>query len=148
MKFLLAILLSTISLASFEQSASGNAKSNDSTFIFIYRVGQFGGSLTNWTIWVDEQKLCKLSNNRYIQVPVQPGKHNVSAKMSGVGVFKKETEVDIDAETGGSYYVACNIKQSIMRARLEMIEVTKSTGKKQMENMTMDNCETKMEAKQ
>ncbi len=56
-------------------------------------------------------------------------------------MFKKETEVEIDAEAGGSYYVACNIEQSITRARLEMIEVTKSTGAKQMEKMTMDNCQ-------
>jgi len=143
MKLLLTVVLSIFSLTSFAQPGGGNSKSGDSCFIFIYRGGQLTGSLANWTIYVDEQKLCKLSNNRYIQVPVKPGKHQVTAKLSGVSVMKKETEVEIDAEPGGSYYVACNVKQSITRARLEMIEVTKSTGTKQMENMSMDNCETK-----
>lgn len=140
MKFLFTTAFSALSLISMAQSA-GDRPSADSSFIYIYRSGQFGGSLSNWTIYVDEQKTCKLSNNRFIRVFVKPGKHNVSAKMSGVGVFKKETEVDIDAEKGSSYYVACNIKSSITRARLEMLEVTKSTGVKQMENMTLDNCQ-------
>jgi hypothetical protein len=56
-------------------------------------------------------------------------------------LFKKETVIEIDAEGGESYYVACNIKQSITRARLEMLEVTKSTADKQMKNMALDNCQ-------
>ena len=81
-------------------------------------------------------------------VVVKPGKHTISSRVGGVGIFKKETEVEIEAEAGGEYYVACNIKQSFTRARLEMIEVTKGTGKKQMEKMTLDNCQEKIDEKQ
>ena len=35
----------------------------DSSFIYIYRVGQFSGALANFTIFVDGLKLCKISNN-------------------------------------------------------------------------------------
>ncbi|MFI5187541.1 MAG: hypothetical protein ACHQF0_12495, partial [Chitinophagales bacterium] len=66
MKFLFTITFSVLSLFSIAQSAGNKSKSDDSSFIFIYRAGQFTGSLSNWTIYVDEQKLCKLSNNRYI----------------------------------------------------------------------------------
>ena len=58
-------------------------------------------------------------------------------------MFKKETEVEINAESGGSYYVACNIKTSITRARLEMLEVTKGSAEKQMKDMSQDNCQDK-----
>jgi len=119
----------------------------DSAIIYIYRGGQAGGAAANWAMFVDELKLCKLSNNKYIRVAVAPGKHTISAKIGGVGVFKKETELEVEAEAGGEYYVACNIKQSITRARLEMIEVTKGTGKKQMEKMTLDNCQGDIDKK-
>jgi hypothetical protein len=139
MKILLTTALAILSLISVAQPSINN--SPDSTYIYIYRTGQFNGSLANWTIFVDGQKTCKLSNNRFIRVPVQPGKHTISAKMSGASVLKKETEVEIEAEKGNNYFVACSIKSSITRARLEMIEVTKSTGTKQMEHMTLDNCQ-------
>ncbi|HYJ38022.1 MAG TPA: DUF2846 domain-containing protein [Chitinophagaceae bacterium] len=113
----------------------------DSATIYIYRVGQFAGSSANWAMFVDDQKICKLSNNKYIRVVVKPGKHTVSSKQGGIAIMKKETEVEIEAESGGEYFVACNWKTSFTRARLEMIEVTKGTGKKQMEKMSLDNCQ-------
>ena len=117
----------------------------DSSFVYIYRVGQWSGAAANWAIFVDAEKICKLSNNKFIKVPVKPGKHIISARVGGVGVMKKETEVEVEVEAGGSNYVACNVKTSIMRARLEMIEVTKSSATKQMEKMTLDNCEESIE---
>ena len=140
MKILFTIASALLSISSWAQSAG--AEKPDSSFIYIYRVGQFTGSLANWTISVDDQKLCKLSNDGYIRVFVKPGKHNISATRSGVGVLKKETEVDIDAEKGNNYYVACNVKQSVVRSRLEMIEVTKATGIRQMEKLSPDNCQS------
>ena len=121
---------------------------SDSAVIYIYRVGQFMGAGANWSMFVDEEKLCKLSNNKFMRVVVKPGKHMVTSKIGGVGLFKKETEIEIEAEAGGEYFVACNIKQSFTRARLEMVEVTRNTGKKQMEKMTLDNCQEKIDEKQ
>src|SRR5437868_15413605 len=62
----------------------------DSSFIYIYRGGQFAGSLTNFAIWVDDQKLCKISNGRYFSVPVKLGAHTISAKRGGVVIVIKE----------------------------------------------------------
>ena len=76
-----------------------------------------------------------------MRLAVTPGKHKISAKVGGASLFKKETEVEIEAEAGGTYYIACNVKQSITRARLEMIEVTKGSANKQMEKMSLDNCQ-------
>jgi Protein of unknown function (DUF2846) len=73
------------------------------------------GSLTNFTIWVDDQKLCKISNGKYFKVPVKAGTHIVSAKRGGVGVMKKETEVEVDVENGKSAYISCSMKSSITR---------------------------------
>lgn len=145
--FLLACAAFT-TVSANEKPSKPAAPRADSAVIYIYRVGQFMGAGANWAMFVDEDKLCKLSNNKFMRVVVKPGKHTISSRVGGVGIFKKETEVEIEAEAGGEYYVACNIKQSFTRARLEMIEVTKGTGKKQMEKMTLDNCQEKIDAKQ
>jgi hypothetical protein len=103
------------------------------------------GSLTNFTIWVDEKKLCKISNGKYFRVPVKPGTHTVSAKRGGVGIMKKETEVEVDVENGKSYYISCSMKSSITRARLVMEEVVEKTGIKDITNMKLDFCQGNIE---
>ena len=123
-----------------------NTKAETAT-IYIYRTGSWSGASNNWAMFVDDKKVCKLSNNRYIKVEVAPGKHRVSSKIGGIEVLKKETEIEIEAEAGKSYFVACNVKQSLTRARLEMTEVTKSSADKQMEKMSLDKCQEEAETK-
>ena len=118
-----------------------NQSTSDTTYIYVYRVGQFSGAGANWAVFPDDEKKCKLSNNKYMRLTVTPGKHKISAKVGGASILKKETEVDIDAEAGASYYIACNVKQSITCARLELIEVTKGTANKQMGKMSLDKCQ-------
>lgn len=127
-------------------SSFNNPKPQEMATVYIYRVGQFAGSGANWAIFADEVKICKLSNNKYIKHEVKPGKHVYTAKVGGVGLMKKETEIEINAEAGQSYYIACNIKTSITRARLEMLEVTKNSADKQMVKMTLDNCQEEIES--
>lgn len=140
---LLALGASTI-LTSASHPAPATP-SSDSSFVYIYRVGQFGGAMANFSIFVDGKKLCKISNNKYFKIPLSPGTHVINAKVGGVSVLKKETEVELDVKKGEDYYIACNMKQSITRVRLEMTEVTKNSGKKQMEGMSEDNCQNKID---
>ncbi len=143
------LLISMILTSSILFPGSGQASTitppGDTTYIYVYRVGQWNAAAANWAIFMDDEKKCKLSNNKYMRLAVTPGKHKISAKVGGAGLFKKETEIEIDAEAGGSYYVACNVKQSITRTRLEMIEVTKGSAGKQMEKMTIDNCQENLD---
>ena len=126
----------------FSFTSRHEAGSNpDEAIIYVYRTGQFTGAGSNWAMYLNGKKICKLSNNKFIKLTVTKGKHSINSQIGGVGLFKKETAIEIEAEAGQTYYVACNIKQSITRARLEMMEVTKSTAEKQMKNMSLDNCQ-------
>jgi hypothetical protein len=142
-----AIAIAIVSALAFTDIENPLSSDDDMATVYVYRVGQFNGAAANWAIWADEQKICKLSNNKYIMHKVKAGKHVYTAKIGGIGIMKKETEVEIEAEAGKSYFIACNIKQSITRARLEMIEVTKSSAEKQMAKMSQDNCQESIDEK-
>jgi hypothetical protein len=142
---LLVLVISALAISPAAYSRNPGTGTNDTTYIYVYRTGQFNGAGANWAVYLDGEKKCKLSNNRFMRLAVPPGKQTISAKVGGASLFKKETEVEIEAEAGGSYFIACNVKQSITRARLEMIEVTKGSANKQMEKMVLDNCQEKID---
>jgi Protein of unknown function (DUF2846). len=146
MKLILAPIFVTISFA-VSAKASNCLKPNvDSSFIYIFRVGEWVDAPANWAIYLDTEKICKLSNNKFVQVPTKPGKHIISARVGGVVVLKKETRLKVEVEVGGSNYIACKVENKLFkRARLEMMEVTKSSADEQMGKMTLDHCEEGLE---
>lgn len=109
--------------------------------VYVYRGGQFFGSALNYAIFANGERICKLSNNKYIEYKAKPGKLSVTAHRGGMEVFKKETGLEMDVEAGKSYYIKGDLKSSIMRTRLELSEVTENTAKRDMKDMTIDACQ-------
>ena len=134
------LCLSLISSA-FRSDSIQKLPADDFATVYIYRGGQFFGSGINYSIYVNGEKICKLSNNKYIEYKAKPGKLSLTAQNGGIEVFKKETSLDFDVEAGKKYYVRGDIKSSITRTRLEMSEVTENTAKRDMNGMTVDNCQ-------
>ena len=114
---------------------------DDTATVYIYRGGQFMGALANYAVYVNGEKICKLSNERYIEYHAKPGTLNFMAKNGGIEVFKKETGLELPVEAGHKYYVRGDIKTSFTRARMELSEVTESTAKRDMAKLTVDNCQ-------
>lgn len=142
-KFILFLAFFTClsSVVTAQTSTKLSGSNSDSSFIYIYRTGQFGGAMANFSIWVDDKKLCKISNDKYFKVAVTPGTHKIEAKLGGVSIMKKETSVEVDVVAGKSNFIACNMKSSITRVRLEMTEVVEKAGKKEIEKMSLDRCQ-------
>ena len=114
---------------------------DDFATVYIYRGGQFFGSALNYAIFANEEMVCKLSNNRYIEYKAKPGKLSLTAHRGGVELFKKETGLDLNVEAGKKYYVKGDQKSSITRTRLELSEVTENTANRDMKDMTVDACQ-------
>lgn len=134
----LSILGSAFRSDSMQNSA---ANTDDFATVYIYRGGQFFGSALNYAIFANEEMVCKLSNNRYIEYKAKPGKLSLTAHRGGVEVFKKETGLDLNVEAGKKYYVKGDQKSSITRTRLELSEVTENTANRDMKDMTVDACQ-------
>lgn len=114
---------------------------NTASYIIVFRGGQFASALANYSILIDGKMVCKLSNDRYFKYPVSPGKHEITAKKSGVDIMKKETFASVLSQAGKDNYISCNIKTSLLKQRLEMIEVVESSGKQSISGMKEDNCQ-------
>jgi hypothetical protein len=134
--FLFASIVS-LSITGMAQEA---APSSNESFIYFYRDGQFGGALSNFKMFVDEKKVCKISNDKWFKISVAPGKHDIEAKIGGTSFSKKETFLSLITEGGKSYYISCDVKRSITRSRMEMEEVVESTAQKKMAKMKEDKC--------
>ena len=134
----LSILGSAFRSDSIQNSTVGT---DDFATVYIYRGGQFFGSALNYAIFANEEMVCKLSNNRYIEYKAKPGKLSLTAHRGGVELFKKETGLDLNVEAGKKYYVKGDQKSSITRTRLELSEVTENTANRDMKDMTVDACQ-------
>lgn len=137
---LISLCLLIISSAFRSDSIRTNSTADFAT-VYIYRGGQFFGSGLNYAIFVNGERICKLSNNKYIEYKAKPGKLSLTAQRGGIEVFKRETELELDTEAGKKYYVKGEVKSSVMRTRLELSEVTENTAKRDMNGMTVDNCQ-------
>ena len=125
----------------FRSDLPATQPQEDYATVYIYRGGQFFGAMANYAIFANGQKICKISNNRYIEYKAKPGKLTLSAHVGGVEIFKKETGIDLDVEASKKYYVKGDQKSSITRTRLELSEVTENTAKRDMSGMTLDACQ-------
>lgn len=130
-----------ILFSAFRSDSIGTNPSADFATVFVYRGGQFFGATLNYSIYANGQKICKLSNNRYLEYKAKPGKLALTAQRGGLEVFKRETGVDLDVEAGKTYYIRGDQKSSVTRTRLEMSEVTENTAKRDMKDMTVDLCQ-------
>ncbi|GAB4027170.1 DUF2846 domain-containing protein [Spirosoma koreense] len=139
--FLFTLLVSSLLGTAFRSDSLIAPPTDDFATVYVYRGGQFLGSGINYSIFANGEKICKLSNNRFLEYKVKPGKLALTARNGGVEVFKKETGLDLDVEAGKKYFVRGDIKSSITRARLELSEVTENTAKRDMSGMTVDNCQ-------
>ncbi len=144
--FFLSLGTSALAQSGGEAAEAPAVTSSDSKAkVVIYRDKQFAGSALNFAIYINDVKLCKLSNNRYIEWEVDPGEVVINAKRGGIEAFKKKTEIKLDTESGGVYFIRCDLKSSLMRTRMELSEVTENTAERDMEEMQRDDCQENMD---
>jgi len=112
--------------------------------VIIYRTPQFQGAANNWAIFESGEKLCKLSNRRYMIYQREPGDSDFRVQVGGVQTWpKKVTGYEIPLEAGEVYFLKTNMKVSVTRTRVELVEVVERTAKKELQELLQDNCDLK-----
>ena len=146
-KHVFITLIFALTLSAFSTKAQDYASQSDAvfkgspnvaTFIF-YRGGAFGQAFVNFTIRANGEELCRLSNGRFMVYKATPQKITFTNVAGGLNIPDKEN-LEIEAEAGKIYFIQCDVKVNLFTNKMEMSEVTESTAKKKLKNVTADNC--------
>jgi len=93
----------------------------------------------NFNIWVNGQRICKLSDNRYLVYAIDPGPVNLQAKAAGFFLSKRRRFMT-DVKVGQVYYISCYQRNDILFRWLEMTLVPYENSRARMTNMQADHC--------
>ncbi|WP_316818318.1 DUF2846 domain-containing protein [Pedobacter nyackensis] len=99
---------------------SGAFKSQETGQIYFMRSTNNVGSLLAYRVYIDDQVVCHLKNQRYSVHNVTPGEHTVSIKEGGLGSKGVSRPMKIKVEAGKSnYMVVINGKDIYMQESVE-----------------------------
>ena len=135
------ILFQSRALGQEDNDKNDPDSSSSMATIYVYRTGQFLAAARNWAIFVNGERICKLSNNKFLIHEVEPGNIAIAAQVGGVEFWPKKVKVfEIPVESGVKYYLKTNLKQSFTRGRVELSEVTERTFKEETKESAQDRC--------
>ena len=141
--FLFLIFATNYANAQVHPEIEQIANNPDLATVIIYRTPQYAAAAYNWAIFENEEKICKLSNKKFMIYQREPGDSDFRAQVGGVQLWpKKVTGLKIPLEAGEVYYIKTNVKASFTRARVELTEVTERTARHEMRKLTLDRCST------
>jgi hypothetical protein len=110
--------------------------------IYFIRDTGFNGSASAFKVFIDDNFVCKLNNKKYSIHEVSSEKHFVSVQFSGTKSKESAVKLEITTEAGKDYYVQIMLKTGLLVNDTYCIEVTESTAKSAMINLSLDNdCE-------
>ena len=110
--------------------------------IYFIRDTGFNGSASAFKVFIDDNFVCKLNNKKYSIHEVSSEKHYVSVQFSGTKSKESAVKLEITTEAGKDYYVQIMLKTGLLVNDTYCIEVTESTAKSAMINLSLDNdCE-------
>lgn len=121
----LAFLISH-ELCGQNQNESSDSNNQNGKVYFMRKTG-FSGSAVAFTVFIDDNVVCKLNNKKFSIHEVAPGMHNFSVQFAGKESKSKAERIEIDIESGKTYYVQLIIKSGLASNNLFCQEVTKNS---------------------
>jgi Protein of unknown function (DUF2846) len=134
-------LLSLLLLCSIVLSAEAQADSTRQTAtVYFMRSTGFTGSAQGFTVFIDDNVVCKLNNKRYSVHQVAPGTHRFSVQFAGKNAKDKAERIEISTEAGKTYYIQLIFQSGLLKNNLYCQEVTESSAKTILGNLKEDSC--------
>ncbi len=82
---------------------SGTVKAQTQDTLFILREGRYVGALLNFKVEINGQPVCRLSNRRYIAVPVNDGPVTIETYPTGFAIKRSVRRLTLEAVNGPRY---------------------------------------------
>jgi len=136
----LAFLLASGLLYGQDQEAQPDSTGKYGKVYFMRSTG-FQGSAQGFTVFIDDTVVCKLNNKRFSVHNVTPGVHRFSVQFAGKSSKEKAERIEIEIESGKSYYIQLIFQSGLVKNNLYCQEVTKSSANTIMDKLKEDSCQ-------
>lgn len=138
-KLLSLLLLSSIVLSAEAQSNTADTTTQTAKVYFMRSTG-FNGSAQGFTVFIDDNVVCKLNNKKYSVHEVAPGTHRFSVQFAGKNAKDKAERIEITTEAGKTYYIQLIFQTGLLKNNLYCQEVTENSAKTMLGNLKEDSC--------
>jgi hypothetical protein len=109
--------------------------------VYVIRSTGHVGSAVNLRMVVDDVMMCKIRNNRYAVVFVQPGSHLFNATTWDKPGTAEKFALKMPVEAGKTYYMTMHMKQRFMGLEIFLEEVTYNTAAPLLAKHKQDECD-------
>jgi len=135
-------LLSGIGLL---MTLSGNVQAQTQETLYILREGRFVGVFVNFRIKINGQPVCKLSNRRYVAVPVNAGPVTIETYPIGIAIKRPVRRLTLGAGNGSRYIMGTTKIIGLTKAQaLNMRELSAEEGAAAVRKIgKLDRCQRK-----
>lgn len=109
--------------------------------VYVIRSTGHVASAVNLRVVVDEVMMCKVKNNRYAVVFVEPGTHMFNATSWDKAGSLEKFALKMPVEAGKTYYMSMRIKQKFVATEMFLEEITYNTAAPLLEKYKRDECD-------
>ena len=137
-KLIIIVLAALASQSIYGQNSGGTGDSTQMGKVYFLRSTGFQGSAQGFTVFIDDQVVCKLNNKRYSIHDLTPGNHNFSVQFAGKKSKEKAERVEILVEAGKMYYIQLIFQPGLLKNNLYCQEVTQNSANKVLPGLEED----------
>lgn len=131
------LLLLCLFAAGSAVSAQQDSTATTATVYIIRETGHAGGAV-NFRVVVDDLQTCKIRNNRFSIIRLQPGTHNFFVTTWDAPNKKDKLGLEVPLEAGKTYYLRMIQKQRFVGIHLYFEEITKNSALPLLQKMKED----------
>ena len=106
--------------------------------VYVIRSTGHTGSMINLRLVIDNVMKCKIRNNRYSVVYVEPGTHSFNATTWDMPSAREKYAITMPVEAGKTYYMTMHIKTKFLNTEIFLEEITYNTAAKMLAKYKQD----------
>ena len=133
------VLIYTVSMA--QKDSIPSIDTVNMARIYVIRATGYAGSAVNFRVLVDDVSYCKVKNNRYAVLYVQPGAHMFNATSWDKPRSEEKFALKLTVEAGKTYYMNMRIRPRVATTEFYLDEITYNTAAPLLEKYKQDECD-------
>ena len=128
LSFFSLLLMSNLAQATESPKPTKTSKTSEESgeIIFIRRTG-YSGALNSFKAFIQEERVCRINNNRYSRHVVKPGTYKCSAQFYGKKRNVKRDQINIEIKPGEKKYVMLNLHYGLLVSKLSAVEISEDS---------------------